>query len=489
MTGKTITAIALGLFATLSLPLSGCGDNRGTSSPDASITVEGLYPSFEPGQTQYVARCGSRAAGIRIEASHETSVSIDSTARRTGVIKAEPDVRPGEDFEIAVTGHDGRHTSYRVRCLPTDFPRWRFQQLRPVNPGLFVVAFRPTQDARPWVIVFDHQGVPRWWYSPDTRALWGQVLKDGTIAWARSLGDGYGSDPRMAYEVRSPSGELVRVVKTKGSIIDGHEFQELENGNVLVDSYAPAGRVDLKRFGGPARTSAVFAEIQEIDPAGRVIWRWNSHRHIHFSETRRWWNNVLSNGKAGVGGATTFDPVHLNSIEPRETDELVISTRHTDAIYGIARPTGDIRWKLGGTHTDESLRVIGDPARKRFGGQHDARIAPDGSLTVYDNGKDRPRRPRVVSYRLDPDRGTATYLGQLNDSRITTSHCCGSARPLIEGGWLVSWGDNPLVTGFDSDGQAAFRLELPTSTFRAVPVPEGATSVATLDRGMEAMER
>ncbi|MEX2107490.1 MAG: arylsulfotransferase family protein [Solirubrobacterales bacterium] len=434
-------------------------------------------------------RSPRRAEPIRIEASRGTSVAIDSAALKTGVIRVEPEVRPGEDFEIAVTDRDDRHASYQVRCLPADFPRWRFQQLRPVDSGLFVVAFRSTQDARPWVIVFDHEGTPRWWYSPDTRALWGQVLKDGTIVWARSFGDGYGSDPRMAYEVRSPSGKLVRVVRTKGTIIDGHEFQELENGNVLVDSYAPAGRVDLKRFGGPAQTSAVFAEIQEIDPAGQVVWRWNSHRHIHFSETRRWWNNVLSNAKAGVGGATTFDPVHINSIEARGTEEVVISARHTDAVYGIERSTGNIRWKLGGTHTDESLHVIGDPAHKRFGGQHDARLGPDGSITVYDNGKDRPRHPRVVSYRLDLERDTATYLGQLNDPRITTSHCCGSARPIAGGGWIVSWGDNPLVTGFDGDRRAAFRLELPTSTFRAVPVPEGVTSVAMLDRGMEAMER
>ncbi len=57
------------------------------------------------------------------------------------------------------------------------------------------------------------------------------------------------------------------------------------------------------------------------------------------------------------------------------------------------------------------------------------------------------------------------------------------------GGWLVNWGDNPLVTAFDRSGRTAFRLELAASTFRAVPVPEGATTVAALDRGLETMER
>ncbi|HEX5762228.1 MAG TPA: arylsulfotransferase family protein [Solirubrobacterales bacterium] len=356
-------------------------------------------------------------------------------------------------------------------------------------PGLFVVSFRASPKKSPWVIVFDHEGVPRWWHSPDTRALWAQILSDGTVSWARSFGDGYGLDPRMAHEVRSLAGELIRVVRTRGEIIDGHEFRELANGNVLVDTYAPGAKVDLSRFGGPSDASAVFAEVQEIDPRGRVVWRWNSRGRIGLRETGRWWRNVLSNAKRGVRGASTFDPVHVNSIEPRGEGEVVVSMRHTDAIYGIERASGDIRWKLGGTETADSLRIVGDPAVKLFGGQHDARVDEDGNLSVYDNGKDRPRRPRVVSYRLDLDRGVAVYLGQLNDPRIRTSHCCGSARPLEGGGWLVSWGDNPLVTAFDREGRTAFRLELPVPTFRAVPVPPGATSVAALDRGLEAMER
>jgi hypothetical protein len=337
------------------------------------------------------------------------------------------------------------------------------------------------------VIVFDSEGVPRWWHSPETRALWAQILRDGAISWARSFGDGYGRDPRMAHEVRSPAGKLLRLVTTRDSIIDGHELREVEGGNFLIDSYVPA-KANLRRFGGPAKAAVVSAEIEELDPDGRVLWRWRSRRHIGLNETGRWWRSVLSNAKPGLRALPTFDPVHINSIEPRGDGEVVISTRHTDAVYGIRRSTGEIAWKLGGSTTPESLRVIGDPAHKLLGGQHDARIASDGKLSVYDNGKDRPRRPRVVFYRLDPAAGEATYLGQLNDPAVKASHCCGSARQLAGGGWLVSWGDNPLVTAFDRSGQIAFRLRLPVSTFRAVPAPPGATTKAELDRGMEAME-
>jgi len=391
----------------------------------------------------------------------------------------------GRDTDSGQGNQGTRAAAVRPPALPADFPRSRFESLRPTSPGLFVVTFTDPADDLPWVIVYDNDGVPRWWYRPDTRTLWGQVLGNGDLVWARSFGDGYGLDPRMAHEVRSESGKLLRLVRTEGSIVDGHEYRELANGNVLLDTYVPE-TADLRRFGGPKRAAIASAEVQEVDPEGKVVWHWNSRGHIALRETGRWWHNVLSNPRRRLH-REIFDPVHINSIEPRGPDEVVISTRHTDAVYGIDRATGEINWKLGGTPTGNSLKVTGDPATKLLGGQHDARIDRRGRLTVFDNGKDRPRRPRVVFYRLELGEGRAAYRGQLNDPEVTRSHCCGSAREMAGGGWLVSWGDNPLVTGFDREGRIAFRLHLPASTFRAVPVPQGATDDRRLSAGLAAM--
>lgn len=470
------------------LALVSCGPDEEANAPtgEPSIAINGLYPGFDPTERRYVSRCGRGAAPIHAEVGDGTEVEVGPGPPETGTIAIDPGVAPGEDFEIAVSFGDRRRV-YDVRCLPADFPTWRFEPLGEPEPDLFVVSFRASRDDRPWVIVFDHGGVPRWWYSPPTRALWAQILSDGTVSWARSFGDGYGLDPRMAHEIRSLSGELLRLVRTRGPIIDGHELRELGNGNFLVGSYVPE-TADLSHFGGPARAAIVSAEIQELDRRGQVLWRWNSRGHISLEETGRWWRSVLSNPRRRLQGREAFDPVHINAIEPRGSDEVVISTRHTDAVYGIQRSTGKIAWKIGGSKTADSLEILGDPARKLLGGQHDVRVADDGSLSIYDNGKDRPRRPRVVFYRLELEQGQARYLGQLNDSEVKTSHCCGSARELADGGWLVSWGDNPLVTAFDPEGQIAFRLHLAASTFRAVPVPPGAVTTTRLDEGLESME-
>ena len=476
------------VVATAALLLaSGCGGSgEAARDPSTAVSSKGLLPPFDPAESHYVSRCGRGAEPIEITTPPGTKASAGSQPASAGSLTIEKAAPPGSDFPITISSR-GHSKAYRVRCLPADFPDWTFEALRPSPPGFFVVSFKASKDERPWVIVFDTEGVPRWWYNPGTRALWGQVLADGDLVWARSFGDGYGLDPRMAHEVRSPAGKLLRLVQAEGSIIDGHEYRELGNGNVFVDTYAPE-TADLRRVGGPRRAAIVSAEVQELDPRGREHWRWNSRGHIGLRETGRWWHSVLSNPRRRLH-REIFDPVHINSIEPRGSGEVVISTRHTDAVYGIDRASGEIRWKLGGIETGKSLRVVGDPAGRPLGGQHDARIGRDGRLSVYDNGKDRPRRPRVVFYRLDLDNHEAHYLGQLNDDEVRRSHCCGSARELPGGGWIVSWGDNPLVSAFDADDRLTFRLHLAASTFRAVPAPPGATSVKALDEGMEAMER
>jgi hypothetical protein len=445
-----------------------------------------LQPPFRPGERRYVARCGPHDPPIRARAGGDATIRIGSSVIQGGLLRFRPDVVPGDDFPITVT-EGNRSRAYAVRCLPADFPRWRFQGIRPVGEDLFVVSFKPREGAPQWIIAFDTQGVPRWWYRPGRRVLWAQILRDGSVAWARSFGDGYGLRRSMAFEVHSLDGRLLRLVRTKGSIIDGHEFRETGNGRVLVDSYIPHP-ADLGPVGGPRRAAIVSGGVQELDRQGHVLWRWDSRGRVRLRETRlRWWARVLANPRRRLGGLETFDPVHINAIEPRGPDEVIISSRHTDAVYGIDRSTGRIVWKLGGRGRAGGLKVLGDPADKRFGGQHDVRLADDGTLSVYDNGKLRAYRPRVAFYRLELARKRARFVGQLQDPLVRTSHCCGSARQLPDGGWLVDWGDNPMVTGFDSDHRLAFRLRLPVPSFRAVPVPPGAVTIAELDRSLERM--
>ena len=124
-------------------------------------------------------------------------------------------VQPGHDFRIRV-GRGRRADAYQVRCLPEGFPGWKFERLRSFPDGLFVLGSRAKPGHPPYVAIFDHDGVPRWWYRSKTRAINAQVLRAGTVVWSRAYGDGYGRDPRQAQEVHTLSGRLVRLIRTKG---------------------------------------------------------------------------------------------------------------------------------------------------------------------------------------------------------------------------------------------------------------------------------
>ena len=143
---------------------------------------------------------------------------------------------------------------------------------------------------------------------------------------------------------------------------------------------------------------------------------------------------------------------------------MLISMRHTDGVYKIDRTTGDIVWKLGGTTTPESLTVIDDPlGANPFGGQHDARMLDDGTLTVFDNGMTRNRPPRAVRYQIDESAGTATLLESVSDTDAPNAICCGSARRSDSGSWTVGWGAFPdfnPVSEFAADGSAHVQAQL-----------------------------
>src|SRR5262245_49883038 len=97
-----MVAVLLGAVTALALSAAGCGVTaRSESGSEASISITGVYPDFEPAEARYVSRCGRGTPPIRVEAGQGTRVAVGSAAPRTGAVRVDPEVRPGEDFTIA----------------------------------------------------------------------------------------------------------------------------------------------------------------------------------------------------------------------------------------------------------------------------------------------------------------------------------------------------------------------------------------------------
>ena len=222
--------------------------------------------------------------------------------------------------------------------------------------------------------------------------------------------------------------------------------------------------------------------LQQVSPGAELVWDWKSQQHISLAETGRWWPDQPP--------PDGYDLVHWNSIEPAG-GSVIASFRTVDAVYKIDKSTGQIVWKLGGTKTPKSLDVLQDPHPYTFGGQHDARLLPDGTLTVFDNrSRLTGEAPRAVRYRIDEQAGTATLLESISDPGVPESKCCGSARRLGNGDWLVDWGSPDVIGGYKPDGSRTFRLIFKPArhfSYRAEPVPFGVLSPQHLRQAMNAM--
>jgi hypothetical protein len=434
-----------------------------------------LEPRFSWGAHDYGVRCDGRTLRLEVSGAPRWRVRIDRRRYRRGSFTQAVHAAANEAHVVTLRRRNGDRRRYHLRCLPADFQRWRFDvERRGPAPRLFGIQLAPRYAA-----IFTRDGAPVWWYRASGFPNNVHVLEDGTVAFnpvdeeAMQTGD---------YEIHRLNGSLVRTIHGgNGLKADIHELILLPNGNYLTGAQTTEP-LDASPHGGPVDATQTGFEIQELTPGGDLVWSWRSRDHILPVETPdRWWEQPILGGEP-------YDTMHWNAVEPAGR-YMYLSFRHLDAIYKIDRRTGEIVWKLGGVETPQSLEVRGDPDYP-FGGQHDVRIEPNGTITLFDNRTFLDGPPRAVRYRIDEKAGTARLVESVTDPEVGASICCGSARRFGSGSWLIGWGgQRPGVVGaYDERGRPLFRMRTPGHfSYRAMPVPKGSVTLADLRRGMDAM--
>jgi hypothetical protein len=441
-----------------------------------------LTPSYSAGVPDYTVRCAEATpVAVKIHAPHGTRVTVDGGKARGGSFTVRRSLKPGQAFGFRVR-HGKTVRSHLVRCVPADFPKWTVQ--RSGKPEVKWIAFAPNArleppPGAPYSVIADSHGVPVWWRQADVGIpVNTTVLPDGTVAWGQFGG---AFSQAMFTRVRL-DGTPLGTLTTVGVGADEHDFQQMPNGNYLMIAYIKRSHVDLTSIGGPADADVLDGEVQEITPAGDLVWSWRTSDHIGIEETAA---VGIAAAKVTTDDGDVYDLVHVNSVEP-DGNSVLISGRHVNAVYRVHMSDGRITWKLGGTHRPESLRVKGD--RYRLSGQHDARRWPDGTVSVHDNGTFDKRLPRVARYRIHSQRRTANLVEQVTDPRVPSSFCCGSARRLPHGHWLVGWGGKSIVAELGPGGSRPLTITLPNQLFsyRSVPVPASILTRHMLHAGMDA---
>jgi hypothetical protein len=446
-----------------------------------------LKPSFKRYVSDYVSRCESgKPLRFEVQATGGDKVAVGGNPAQGGDFTVGASRRTGDQVTVRVTG-GGRTTTHHVRCLPQDFPRYSVRRYRkPQSQWYALTPIGPKTHG--YVALFDARGVPVWWSYSAAYGPWdGKLLENGDMLWSRQFNDRFGLRPEEAAEEHRLDGSLVRILQTKGSPTDMHDAVLTPEGNYLLDTYKRRCCVDLRKYGGPKDAVVYDGEIQELTPDGKVVWSWNSKDHFKLSETT-WWKKIVKDASRFPPQARSYDLVHINSMDP-DRDGIVVSARFIDAVFRIDKKTGKIDWKLGGTHRKASLKVEDDPLDNPLDGNHDARVYPGHSVTVHDNGTLAHRHPRALRYRIDTKKRTAKLVEAFEPAEFPRSGWGGSARKLPAGNWVVYWGGNDRMSEITPSHKPVLDLTFHGHrwSYRAIPVPRGQLSAATLRRGMSAL--
>jgi hypothetical protein len=453
----------------------------------SAVTVSaspGLSPAFSAAQPDYVVRCdGLTPVELTLTAPSGETVSVNGQTPQGGSFTDALQLAPDQEFTVTVAS-TGSTRAYYVRCVPADFPASTVSGRGSSSIEGFVAAPSLGDNASDYVILFDAAGVPIWWTRAAGPPIDATMTPTGKIAYELYNGEAFQTDPTQGYQLYNLNGTAAGEVHAVGGPTDTHEFQVDANGDYDLLSYRERHGVDLRSLGGPADGEIVDCVAEIVSPTGQLLWSWDAYDHLGLDQFAR---ASLTAAEVPAGmpdGTTASDIYHCNSMQV-DGGEVLLSFRHLDAVYLIDRKSGRIEWKLGGTKTAKSLTVLDDPRKVPFDGQHDARLLPDGTVTVHDNSTFTDKPPRMARYRIDTTKHTATLIQQTADPTVASSACCGSARTLPDGDTLIDWGSTGTIGEYTRTGHAVFRLSFATgSSYRATPVPLGTVNLAQIRAGM-----
>jgi Arylsulfotransferase (ASST) len=311
-----------------------------------------------------------------------------------------------------------------------------------------LVWFRPLprDDSATNLQVQQYEGKPvlTWWQ--------GRVLE---VGFGQGVDEVYDTSYRHVATIRAGNGYHA----------DLHEIRLTPEGTAWIDEFDPI-EMNLSRYGGKSSGVINDSVVQEIDvKTGLVMWEWHALAHIPPSE---------SNSPA-PSYSWPWDYVHINSISPGTSGDVLLSSRGTWTLYDVDIPSGAVRWRIGGKHSS-----FHQGAGTRFYWQHDAEWQPSGLISVFDNGSTPPKekQSRGLLLKVDTANRTVSLVKQfVNPTKTLLASSQGNTLSLPGGDWLMGYGGLPNFTEYDSSGHVVLdgTLGKDVQDFRTYLAPWHAT--------------
>jgi hypothetical protein len=346
---------------------------------------------------------------------------------------------------------------YVVTCVDSKISDLKVTNVEEKRKEFILMDDNASSSNRGLITLRDSLGIPIWWLEPNMLTFQNKkfirfndpkLIDHGKKIAVFASTNGGQIGEYLIYDLLSHSvtnSYTGRKNTKEVGDLDWHDLQFLPNGEAVGIRYLKRNDVNLSSIGIPQNIDILDSEIVLLNVDGTEKKSYSIMDLITKDE-------IPSNQK--IYFTPTIGPVdviHTNSIEI-QGDFAIISSRHLDAIHKIDLKSGSIVWRLGGhSNTPNDLRVLNSYGSDLSDGnlqdftqllssQHDARVLKSGELSVFDNGTTANRNPRVLVFEINETEKTAKISKVITSSSMNTSFCCGSARELSDGSWMINYG-------------------------------------------------
>jgi hypothetical protein len=415
------------------------GTHTGVLRAYSTGTGESFIPShpFKPGERVSVtASIGGAESG--------TARSTFAIAQQAPVSQKQFPINPGD-----------RHAIQHYSTAPTLTPS-SVRITTPAKPGaspgdFFLAPYQGKGTPGPMIV---DQSANLVWFHPLAAAQVAtnfqvqQYQGKPVLSWwqGRVLEVGFGQGEDVIYD--SVYRHIATVRAGNGYHADLHEIRLTPQGTAWIDAFDPI-RMNLSSAHGLANGVLTDSIVQQIDvKTGLVMWEWHALGNIAIADSHN----------PPPRSPYPWDYIHVNSVDPGASGDVLLSARNTWALYDVDIHSGAVRWRLGGAGTSFNAG-----AGTHFYWQHDAEFQPGGLISLFDNGSDPPKekQSRGLLLAADPASHTVRLVKQfVNPSRTLLASSQGNTLSLPGGNWLMGYGGLPNFTEYDASGHVLFDATL-----------------------------
>lgn len=236
-------------------------------------------------------------------------------------------------------------------------------------------------------------------------------------------------------------------------VVSHHAFDRMPNGNTLMLGWERVSHENIIKAGRDPKTAkkqrlmmggAPIEEfwidfVREVDKKGRTVWQWRAMDHLGTGPDKLNINYHLPETVGKPYGS--YDWSHFNSVEylPK-TDQVLLNSRNFSESYIIDKKSGKIVWRWGNPSAYGQGKAPGwyDDGDQQIFGSHHASMLPNGNITIFDNGSERPQGNRSRVIEVDPKTGKVVWQYKANGYNSFFSYRQGAAQRLPNGNTLVT---------------------------------------------------